>query len=411
MPKLTQVVTLRIMLQKCLGILSIYRYKATLSQLLLLAISLVLLTIFPCFYSEAGSLGASYLYLSRIQANVATGVEYVLAIDTGQAIPSGGTVTLTFPDADDGMWCRTAGTLTVAGVASSAADYATTNWDIDSVLPTSGTLSASCTKGSGSSSVDTIVISNVGALSAGTTYGVKLTNSTGILGTDDTTGNHVITVEARNGTTVDASSFIVYLLTNDTVVVSATVLEIPTITCSLSTNTVDLGTIYPGGSFTTSTMTITTTTSSATSGYYWAAYGQGDGSTDAGLYKSDATTYLIASTGSGTINLGNTNTEGFGMRVSDPDSTYKATVPVDFNDFEATIFGALDRGTAGAQLILSQSRTQPDPESATITFGSRAGLSAIPGSYQEHVTFVCGAYIDTSPSEDTHDGPSLPAPF
>ncbi|HQI92749.1 MAG TPA: hypothetical protein PLE98_01955, partial [Candidatus Dojkabacteria bacterium] len=355
------------------------------------------LFIFPSFKSNAGALTAVYLYLSRIEANVAGSaetLEIVLAIDTGQTIPAAGTITLYFPDADDGMWCRTAGALTVTAVDSSPADETGTNWDIDVALPSSGTLAATCVKGSGAGTVDTITITNVGALTAGTTYGVKLANGStaGVIGTDDTAGEHEITVEAKSGATIDSSTFKVYLITNDTVVVSATVSSVPSVNCSISSNTVNLGSLYPGGSYATGTHTITTSTSTTTAGYYWAAYGEGDGSTDAGLYKSTATTDLLASTGSATIVLTGVDSEGFGMTLSDPDAAGAATVVADFSDASAGTFGALDRAPAGAQLILYQNANQSSGESSTVTYGARAASSAQAGSYQESVTFVCGGY-------------------
>jgi len=367
------------------------------------SISVLVLTVFfilvsPAFTSKAGALTAAYLYLSRIQSDVngtaPNTVEYVLAIDTGQTIPSGGTVTIYFPDADDAKWCRTVGTLTVTGVASSVADYATTNWAIDAVLPTTGTLAAVCAQGSGSSSVDKITISNVGTLTSGTTYGVKLANGSaaGVIGTGATAGQHDVTVEAKNGATIDSSTFGTYLVASDTVVVSATVAAVPSVNCSISTSAVSLGSLYPGGSYSTVTHTISTSTSTTASGYYWASYGAGDGSTDAGLYKSSATTYLIASTGSGTIALTGVNAEGFGMTVSDPDAGGAAAIPTDFSDATAGTFGALDRTLAGAQLILYQNGSQVASEDATITYGARAGSSAVAGSYSESVTFVCGGY-------------------
>ena len=152
---------------------------------------------------QAATLSAAYLFLSRLKINLngtaGQTVEMVLAIDTATAIPSGGTVTIEFPDAEDAMWCRTAGALTVTSQASSAADQSGTNWSIDTAMPNSGTaLSATCSQGSGSS-VDKITIINVGALTAGTTYGVKLANNTGLLGTATTVGEHVITVSANTG--------------------------------------------------------------------------------------------------------------------------------------------------------------------------------------------------------------------
>lgn len=366
------------------------------------SISVLVLTMFfilisPVFTSKAGALTAAYLYLSRIQSNIngsSATVEYVLAINTAQTIPSGGTVTISFPDADDAGWCRTANVLTVAGVASSTADLATTNWAIDAVMPTSSSLTAVCAQGSGVSSVDKITISNVGTLTAGTTYGVKITNGSaaGVIGTASASGEHDVTVEARNGATIDSSTFGLYLVASDTVVVSATVAAVPSVTCSISTSAVSLGSLYPGGSYATVNHTISTTTSTTTSGYYWAAYGAGDGSTDAGLYKVPASPYLIASTGSGTIGLTGVNAEGFGMTVSDPDMGGAAAVPADFSDGTAGTFGSLDRTVAGAQMILYQNGAQASAENATITYGARAGTSAVAGSYSESVTFVCGGY-------------------
>ncbi len=338
------------------------------------------------------------MYLSRLQVNL-TGagvntVEYVLAIDTGQTIPTAGTITISFPDADDAGWCKTAGSLTITAVSSSAADLAATNWAIDAVLPTSGTLTAACTQGSGASSVDKITISSVGALTAGTTYGVKLANGSaaGVIGTDDTSGDHEITVEARSGATIDASTFKVNLIANDTVVVSATVSAVPSVTCSISSNAVNLGSLYPGGSYSAITHTISTTTATTTGGYYWAAYGTGDGSTDAGLYKSTATTDLLPSTGSSTVDLRTVGAEGFGMTLSDPDGAGAAVVSTDFSDATAGVFGALDRAPAGAQLILYQNGAQTSAENSTVTYGGRAGAAAVAGSYSESVIFVCGGY-------------------
>ncbi|HNR53269.1 MAG TPA: hypothetical protein PKI16_02235 [Candidatus Dojkabacteria bacterium] len=371
-----------------------------LKSVLLFALITSLVTFFVStlsFQSKAASLSDLYVYLSRLEANVtgsAETLEIVLAINTTTTIPTGGTVTLYFPDADDAMWCRTAGTLTVAGVAASAADLAATDWDIDEVLPTSGTLAAACTQGSGGSSVDTITISNVGSLTAGTTYGVKISNGTtaGVIGTDDTTGAHEITVEAKSGSTIDSSTIKVSLIANDTVVVSATVSATPSVNCTISANTVNLGTLYPGGSYTTaSTHTIGTDTSGTTAGYYWAAYGTGNG-TDAGLYKSTPTTYLIASTGSTTVNLTTAGSEGFGIALSDPDGASEATVATNFSNATPGVYGALDPLPAGARMILYQNAAQPSNETSTVTYGARAGATAVAGAYQESVIYVCGGY-------------------
>lgn len=374
-----------------------YTYRTKILIVIFTVIASLLLSY--SFKSNAGSLPSVYLYLSRMKINLdGTGnntVEYVLAFSTSQTIPAGGTVTVTFPDDEDGMWCRANGALTVTALNSSvASDLAGTNWAIDAELPTTSALSATCTKGTGPGSVDTIVISNVGTLNTNTTYGVKIANGTsaGVIGTDDTAGSHFVTVESKNSNTLDSSTFGVNLITDDNVVITATVTATPTVTCSISSNSVNLGALYPGGSYVTGSHKITTSTSQTAGGYYWAVYGQGDGATDAGLYKGDATTYLIPSTGSATIDLRGSGTEGFGLVASDPDLAESAIVSADFSDATSGVFGALDRGVSGAQLLISQNGAQTTDEESTITYGAKAGSAAQTGAYQETVTFVCGGY-------------------
>ncbi len=352
-----------------------------------IAIPTFFIAIFASFLfvysSQAATLANAYLYMNRIQANLTTGVEYILSINTTTTIPTGGSIKIEFPEAADATWCRTAGTLTATGVSAAEPDAGGSGWDIDAVLP--GTLSANCTQG-GVSSSDTITITGLTQLTAGTTYGVKIVGNAGALGTNSTVGVHDITITALNGATADSMTFKIQLVTNDQVIVSATVSESPSVGCTIGSNSVNLGTLYPGGNYAIGSHTIST---SATSGYYWAAYGTGNGSTDAGLYKSSATTYLIQSGPTTTLDLTAAGSEGFGLTVSQPTG---ATVPIAFGDGSLGTFGTLDRTSASAKLILYQAAAQSTAENATVTYGARAGTSAIAGAYQETVTFVCGGY-------------------
>lgn len=343
--------------------------------------------------TQAATLTAAYLFLSRIKTNLAgsTGqtVEMILAIDTATAIPSGGTITIEFPDAEDTKWCRTAGDLTVASTASSVADPSGGNWQIDEGLPNSGgTLGATCSVGSGSTA-DKITITNVGALTAGTTYGVSIANNIGTLGTDSTAGEHVITVSAnQGGIPIDSKSFKIYLVADDVVVVSATVSDIPTVNCGISANSVNLGTLYAGGTYATGSHTISTSTTS--NGYYWAVYGTGQGTTgDAGLWNG---TTLIPSGPTDRLDLSSPSVYGFGLTLTDPDATDPATVAPNFVTTPVGTFGTIDRLFTGAKLVLSQSGTQSNVEPSTVTYGAKAQASATSGSYLEHVYFVCGGY-------------------
>ena len=354
----------------------------------------VVASFFFVFSSQAASLTAAYIYFSRIQAGLngtgSNAVQFILAVDPASSFASGGSIKIEFPDNGDTNWCRTAGALTVAGAATSQADLATTDWAIDASLPNSGTaLAATCTQGSGASSVDTITITNVGALTAGTTYGVQVSSNTGIIGTAAASGQQEITVTVTQGSTIDSKTFRISIIGNDQVVVTAQVSDAPSVNCTISTNTVNLGTLYPGGAYAIGSHTIST---SATTGYYWAAYGAGDGSTDAGLYKSTATTKLLPSGPGATINLATPGSEGFGLTVSDPDSAGGAVVAPNFVDSTAGTFGTLDRLYTGAKLLLSQNGVQSSAENATITYGARASTGAPAGTYQETVTFTCGGY-------------------
>jgi hypothetical protein len=349
--------------------------------------------IFPSFKSQAGVLGDTYLYLSRIKAglNGAAGneVEMVLAITPSQAFYEANTIQIEiqFPMADNAQWCRTAGALTVTGVASAPPDI--TGTEITAALPPEGVLSllASCTQGNGTTTVDTITITQVGDLVNTQTYGVKLENNVGILGTSATSGSRTVTVQLSDANNLDSKAFSVYLITEDTVTVTATVASAPTVTCTINPTTTDIGTLYPGGALVTTVASNQITTSSSNGGYYWAVYGLGDG-TNAGLYNSVGATYLLNS-GATTVDLTGADTKGFGLTVSPPAG---ATVATDFQEGTPGIFGVIVANTSGAKLLMYKETATSPSHSASITYGARADSGALTGSYTEYVTYVCGGY-------------------
>jgi hypothetical protein len=362
-----------------------------LGYLVLIPLVVIAILLFPVHDSNAATLTAAYVMLSRMKASLTStaNLEIYIAFETSGTVATGGTLTLEFPDGDDTNWCRTAGSdLVVSGVTSTPAD-STGVYDIDAALP--GTLSASCSQGSGASSVDTITITGITELTAATgTYGVKVSNgTTAKLGTS-TAGQKVITLTIVSGGDIETKSFGINIVSDDEVDITATVVDVQTVTCSLGTNAVNLGNLYKGGSYVTGTHTITTSTSSSAGGYYWSIYGLGDGSTDAGLWKSTSTTYLIASDNSGTtVDISAAGSEGFGMNTSVPSG---ATGGTGFSGNSAGIFGSVGLGASEAELLLYQTGAQATSEDATITYGARAGASAQAGSYAETITFVCGGY-------------------
>lgn len=368
------------------------KFLKRLGYLVLIPLVVIAILLFPVQDSSAATLTAAYVMMSRMEAGLTStaNLEIYIAFETSGAVSADSTLTLEFPDGDDGNWCRTAGTdLVVSGVTETPAD-STGDYEVDNALPAQTTLAAACTQGSGASSVDTVTITDLDSLTAGITYGVKVSNgTTAKLGTSSA-GQKVITLTVDDGSDPETMSFGINIVSDDQVDISATVVDVQTVTCSLGTNAVNLGNLYKGGSYVTGTHTITTSTSSSAGGYYWSVYGTGDGSTDAGLYKSSATADLIASDNSGTtVDISAAGSEGFGMNTSVPSG---ATGGTGFSGNGAGVFGSVGLAASEAELLLYQIGAQATSEDATITYGARAGSGAEAGSYSETITFVCGGY-------------------
>jgi hypothetical protein len=354
--------------------------------------------LFPAFKSQGASLGETYLFLSRIKANLdgtgANDVEMILAFQPSQNFYEADNivVTISFPMADNTTWCRTAGALTVAGVASAPPDI-TGGVEIDAALPTEalGTLTATCSQGDGITTVDTITITKVGNLVNTNTYGVKLTNNVGILGTSASSGSKTVTAQVSDANNLDSKAFGVYLIAEDTVEVEATVSDAPTIGCTLDTTKITLGTLYPNGAMVEVSSTDQISTSATGSGYYWAAYGEGDG-TDGGLYTTSGTGYVIPSRtqagGETTVDISAGGSEGFGITLTQP---LGAVVPSDFATGTPGQYGAIGSGASEARLILYRSSSTAT-QNSTVNYGARAGASAVAGIYTEYITYVCGGY-------------------
>lgn len=381
--------------------------------ILLTAILTVSLLVFlvPKFKTQAAKFGGMYIFLSRIKANLtgAAGqeVEMILAFKTGSSFNDGGELTLYFSDPEDTKWCRTAGSLTVTGVTSAGPDLSGTI-DISDPLPVEGgqTLSATCSQGSGTMSFDQVTISNIGALASGTVYGVKISSGSGagagVLGTGTNPGLHTFTVQLISGAAFDYGTFKQTLIAEDTVKVTSSVVEIPTVTCQLAGTSVSLAALYPGGAMETKgpgsangATTLTTNTNNATgntNGYYWAVYGKGDGTT-AGLKKTTASPdYVIASPAT-SVNLASPSAVGgFGLRASDPTNT-GGTVRPDFSSATTTVFGGIGSGPSNAKLLLYKTSAQTTQSVSNITYGAKAEPAAPAGEYEEYVTYVCGAYF------------------
>lgn len=170
--------------------------------------------------ASAGTLTHLRDYLSRQQANLTIGQSHQIFFQP--ATPLGGSsnqVILSLPDGDDGWWCRTSGALSVSGIANP--EGAT-----EGATPLPGSVSAVCTIGSGLGSTDQLVVSNVGPLSAGTVYGVQVSDGVGRLGTPPPAQGLTVMLETTNGTsTVDTQTFFLSVIASDVVQIGATVVS------------------------------------------------------------------------------------------------------------------------------------------------------------------------------------------
>jgi hypothetical protein len=338
---------------------------------------------------EAAALTSAYTYMSRNKAALTTGNEMVFVLTPSVTTNGSDTITITFPDSEDGQWCYTGGGATL----TSTVDMSGYIDVLEAVVSLTGTPVATCTAGSGAGSYDTITVTGVGALVSGTAYGFKVVGNLALLGTATTAGDHILNMNLDDGGVVQVFSFGVDLIADDQVVVSATIADVDTVNCVLSTNTLNLGSLFKGGAYVSNTHTFEVSTSANADGYYVAAWGTGDaavGNTNAGLYNAGAPYLIESDFASNTIDL-NTN-EGYGLRVSDPDAGGSSTVYVDFSNGTSTVFGTLGNTTTNAKVLFSQTAAEVAGDTSTITHGAAAGTGADAGSYQETVTFMCGGF-------------------
>ena len=309
------------------------------------------------FKAQAASLSTVRDYINRNAENLTTGVAHEIQFTPATAVSGGAglnKVILVFPDADDGKWCATAGALVVT--ATGLKDSAT-------ALP--GSLTAACTKGVGAASYDTITISAVDNLSAGTLYGVKLTDTgVGKLGTPANTTTGIITMKTNNNTIdVDSTNFIIDIIANDQISISGVV--DPTLTFSISDNSIGFGAITSAavryvtgdllGSATEAANGSPSTVSVSTNGTGGVVVEIKDTNSNSasGLYSSTAgVEKTIPSAASTSVTLGN---EGFGVygknssnitlsEAFDNDSTSDLAISTTFQTIASTS-GPVDSGS------------------------------------------------------------------
>jgi hypothetical protein len=357
--------------------------KKILPLVAFLVVGVLVFTPFFRFGASAAELGNTYLFLQRMQ--VETQTEMILLVTPSVDMDDSEedrSLRIYFPAGEETDWCQANdAALTVSGVATSTV-IDTGAWTIDGALPGGASLVAKCFQGAEGQS-DYIEVTGIDDLTAASSYGLKI-NSSANFQTGTNVGDNLISVQLSEGDYVESISFSINLVTGDRVVVDADVSEAHTITCTIGTGTVNMGTLYKGGAYTTSSHNIATT---STTGFYWAVYGTGNGST-AGLYKSEETTDLLSAAGNGdVVNL--LTGFGFGLGLS----SASGTIPANYDYTNLGVFGALGSGFGNAKLMLSSTSATSGTLNSTVILGARAGVGSEEGAYQETLTYICGAYV------------------
>ncbi|MFA5051925.1 MAG: hypothetical protein WC544_02575 [Patescibacteria group bacterium] len=319
--------------------------------------------VLPWQAAQAATLTTPRDYLSRVAENLTTGEVHQVFFTTDTAVSGGAglnSVIIVFPDGDDNTWCATAGSdLVATGITNPTGGT-------ESATQLPGSLTAACTVGSGASSYDTITVSGVNDLAGSTKYGVQISDgSTGKLGTPANTTTGLITIKTNNGSTdVDTAQTAVDIISNDQVSVSATVP--PSITFTVSSTSINLGTLSTGA-VANSTHTVRTITNAA-NGYVTYVYSDGN-------LRNGANT-ITATTGA--LSAG---TAGYGIATTDTGQTISNDAACGSAPFTVTALTTSQQSIAGAT-------SGPVDETITICYAAAIASDTVAGAYGQTVTFV-----------------------
>jgi len=192
-------------------------------NLLIIALVVIVAGFVAVSNVEAAALTSAADYMNRNEESLTSGVTHEIQFTSPTGVgTTANTITLTFPDADDTLWCRTAGALTV-----------TTSDLHDGATAVPGTLTAACAQTN-----DTITISGVDTLTASTLYAVRVADDTGILGTPTNATTGIVSVDVAG---VD-SGFVALNITDDDEITLTADIN-PFITFDISNNALDFGTM------------------------------------------------------------------------------------------------------------------------------------------------------------------------
>lgn len=310
---------------------------------------------------SAASLTSTRVRLNRMAAGATTSVRVVFTTASAGAT----SVAVNFNGTDTTTWTGSTGAVNATQTVSSASCAAETG---ATALPGASLAAA----GSGS----TITISNVTALSASTAYCVDLTSASAV--TNPTAGEYHPQITVGS----DSTTVAVRVITNDQIVVSATVPA--TFNFSLGANADSFPTTGLSSSSVVSTSGVSATinTNAKTGWLVWAK----DANT--GL-SSTSQGKTIASTTPGTFATLSNGTEGYVFGVTSITQGSGAGLASAVAAYDATASGGVNANGSGLDTSLRQVASSTGTASgASLTFKERAAISATTPSATDYTDTI-----------------------
>lgn len=322
-----------------------------------LAIGLALALNLLYFPVHAASLTVISDTMSRLKVSETS--DHTVKFTTPSGIQNGDTITLTFPAASFTMGASLTG-VTIADGAG--ADNAVTSaaWSAPTL-----TITASSSSVVAGGNVATIKIPNA-----------QITNPS-------SANTYIISIA---GTFADTGSIAVVIVTDDQVVLTASV--DPSITFSLSANTSSFGTLAPGVVDTAGTTVTLTVGTNGNGGYLITVRDAGNGA-NPGLYNSVGSA-IIGSADASYNATGNLDSvpEGYGLQAACTAGCTTVThVASDFRQ-ATNIVGGVTR--TNKNLVTYASPTSTD-HTITNTYKAKASASTKAGSYTDTLTYIATA--------------------
>jgi hypothetical protein len=365
-------------------------------KIVLLSLFLTLVFFEPTPPAKAGSLLLVADRLNTYIENQTSSVTHTIIFTPANNIPlEMNSIILTFPDADDGLWCRAAGGLKWRGSS------------VEGATPLPGgdpDGDGNCVQGVGPGSSDKITVVFDEALTAGVKYGVFIRQAPIFpppvrLGTPGAANDIpiVVTTHYGGGGDVDSGALALAILSNNQATITATV--DPTLTFDLDTATSDTETPPPYGvdlGILTSGTVATSDGSAVNSIWVDLMTNAASGATvtvqDANLGLQSAATGHTIATGTATLTAG---TEGYGVCVKSVTQTnggpLAPTAPYDGPNCDYTDpnhdVGALDNATP--QEILNTSYDVIEGGRAEVLIKAAiSNITPAAGDYSDTITFI-----------------------